>query len=316
MILRGVCLGALAACGLSAIGCLPSFDNGGAAPDMAAPAAADLAGAAPAVYFDPDVQADLDALGCTASACHGATASPVIAAMPSVVADWTTNYSDIRADCTTLDCIGGGASSLLLTKPLQGSIAHSGTKPFASTSDPVYRRWLAWIDAGAPFSAAGGPPAPPDMATPPGDMAGAETLTVTFTTTASPSAPNSQYDPKNVVAVWIESAGGTFVKTIGRWAATRKTKLVGWIAKAGSNDVDAVSGATNANYGTLTAKWNVVVPADGTYTIRMELADSNATQTTQNNEGTFTFNRNGTASTQTALSNGGFTNVSIVYSGR
>ena len=124
--------------------------------------------------------------------------------------------------------------------------------------------------------------------------------------------------------MWIEAPGGTFVKTIGRWAATRRTKLVGWIAKAGIADVDAVSGATNANYGTLTAKWDMTArqapapplpaPVDGTYTIRMELADSNATQPTQNNQGTFTFNRNGIASTQTALSNGGFTNVSIVYS--
>ncbi|MGZ3429131.1 MAG: hypothetical protein ACXVDD_06255 [Polyangia bacterium] len=314
---------------LLASGCLPAFDKGPSGDaDMGTAAGGDLAnGGTSAVYFDPDIQRDLDTLGCTASACHGATASPVVSAMPASAADWMTNYNDIRVDCTTLDCLGGGASSLLLTKPLQGSATHSGTKPFASSADPTYQRWLAWIEAGAPYSAAGLPP-PADMASPSSnsDMKSTETLTLTFTTTASPSGANSPYAPKNVVAVWLEAPGGTFVKTSARWAATRRTKLVAWIAKAGTADVDAVSGATNSNYGTLTAKWDMTsrqspapplpTPVDGIYTIRMELADSNASQPAQNNEGTFTFNRNGTASTQTNLSNGGFTNVSIVYSGR
>jgi hypothetical protein len=319
---------------LFATGCLPPLEEGPlAVVDMAAPENdLTVGGAAPsaAVYFNPDVQHDLDTLGCTASACHGGSASPVITAMPSTTADWLSNYNDIRVDCTTLDCLVGGAGSLLLTKPLQGSATHGGTKPFASSADPIYQRWLAWIGAGAPYSASG-VPVPPDMASPPsgadlGTKPSTETLTLTFTTSQSPSAAASPYDPKNVVAVWIEGPNGTFVKTVGRWAATRRTKLVGWIAKAGNADVDAISGATNASYGALTAKWDMTArqtpapplpaPADGTYTIRMELADSNATQPAQNNQGTFTFNRNGTASSQLGLSSGGFTNVSIVYSGR
>ncbi|MDB4969336.1 MAG: hypothetical protein JWN44_5025 [Myxococcales bacterium] len=317
---------------LAAGGCLGSFDNSSTAgPDMAA-ASSDLAsdpatgGKAPA-YFAPDIQHDLDTLGCTASACHGGSASPLITAMPAAAADWMSNYTNIRVDCTTLDCLSGGAASLLLTKPLQGSVSHGGTKPFASPADPTYQRWQAWLDAGAPYSASG-LPAPADMASTPSgtDMKSSELVTLTFTTSASPSAGASPYDPKNVVAVWIEGPGGTFVKTVGRWANTRRGKLVGWVTKAGNADVDAVSGATNAAYGTLTAKWDLTsrqspapplsAPADGIYTIRMELADSNATQAAQNNQGTFTFNRNGTASTQTNLSNGGFSNVSVVYSGR
>ena len=152
-----------------------------------------------------------------------------------------------------------------------------------------------------------------DLATAAPDLAKAETLKVTFTTSA---APAGAYAPKNVVAVWVES-NGTFVKTIGRWANTRKQYLLGWVAKAGANDMDAVSGATQAAFGALSATWNLGAQAgDGTYTIRLELADGNSTVTTQNNEGTFSFNRNGTASTQTALTNGGFSNVSITYSGR
>ena len=137
-------------------------------------------------------------------------------------------------------------------------------------------------------------------------------LTVTFTTT-----PNGGgFAPKNVVAVWIEGPAG-FVKTIGRWAATRKGSLVAWSTASGQ-DADAVSGATRANHtGALTVTWNLrdranaLVP-DGTYTIRMELADSNATQPAQNHQGTFTFAK-GTAPVMQATSGGGFTGVTIDY---
>ena len=145
--------------------------------------------------------------------------------------------------------------------------------------------------------------------------ASAQAVSATFTTT--PAGGN--YAPKNVVAVWVEDNAGTFQKTIGRWAATRKQYLLSWNQKAGTNDADAISGATRASHtGTLTVTWDLknkggtVVP-DGTYTIRMELADSNATATTQLNEGTFTFVKGPAAQMQSALSNGGFTGVSINY---
>jgi hypothetical protein len=146
----------------------------------------------------------------------------------------------------------------------------------------------------------------------------AELLTVTFNTaqTATP-----QYAPRNIVAVWIEGPGGTFVKTIGRWAGIRKGYLLGWIAKAGANDMDAVSGATLADHTQkLKVTWDMTAKgggsvADGVYTIRMELADKDVTGAAANNQGTFTFNRNGTAATQTTMG-GGFSNVSIQYTGR
>lgn len=139
---------------------------------------------------------------------------------------------------------------------------------------------------------------------------------LTVTSTTQPHGGN--YAPKNIVATWVEDAAGNFVITIDRWAATRKAHLVGWIAKAGTADVDAVSGATRAAHGSLTATWDLrdrlgnEVP-DGTYTIRMELADSNATLATQNAQGTFTFTKDGVPSTQTALSDGGFSNVTLDY---
>ncbi|CAN5794879.1 hypothetical protein BH11MYX2_BH11MYX2_28230 [soil metagenome] len=141
----------------------------------------------------------------------------------------------------------------------------------------------------------------------------AGTLTATFTTT-----PNGgPYAPRHVVAVWVEGPGTTFVKTIGRWSAARTSTLVGWRAKAGNADVDAVSGATIATHtAPLTVTWdlkdrNNADIADGTYTLRMELADSNASTAAQNHQGTFTFAKSGAAQTQSALANGGFTDVSI-----
>jgi hypothetical protein len=145
--------------------------------------------------------------------------------------------------------------------------------------------------------------------------------TLQISATASPTAGGGgQYNPSNIVAIWIEGpAGTTFVKTIGRWAATRKQHLVAWNTAAGTTDADAVSGATRASYTPpLTATWNLqnrqgqVVP-DGMYTIRMESTDLNATLATQNNQGTFTFMKSASPQMQTALSNGGFSNVSITF---
>ncbi len=143
----------------------------------------------------------------------------------------------------------------------------------------------------------------------------AGSLTTTFTTT-----PNGgQFAPNNVVAAWVEGPGGTFVKTIGRWSAVRTGSLIAWNLKAGATDADAVSGATRSNHVTpLTITWNLqdrlnaVIP-DGTYTLRMELADSNAATAANNHQGTFTFVKGPTAQMQTALTNGGFTNVSINF---
>ena len=149
-----------------------------------------------------------------------------------------------------------------------------------------------------------------------GPPAGSSGLKVTFTTSVSPAPV---FNPKNIVAVWIQNAAGNHVKTIGRWAATRKQYLLAWNAKAGTNDVDAVSGATRANHTPpLTVTWNLkdkagaVVP-DGTYTIRMEEADRNATAQTQNNEGTFTFVKGAAPQTQNNLTNGGFSAVKIEF---
>lgn len=143
----------------------------------------------------------------------------------------------------------------------------------------------------------------------------AATLTATFTTTSN----NGPYAPNNIVVVWVEGPGGTFVKTIGRWSLVRTDSLVAWRLKSGLNDVDAVTGATRSDHaGPLSVTWNLTdkqnaVIADGTYTVRMELADANSTQAAQNRQGTFTFVKSATAQMQANLASGGFTNVSINF---
>lgn len=136
-------------------------------------------------------------------------------------------------------------------------------------------------------------------------------VTVTFTTT--PSGGN--YAPRHVMAAWIETPGGQFIKTLGRWANIRIQHLVAWRAKAGTNDVDAISGATQDAHLQRQIKWNLrdrqgnVLP-DGDYVIRLELADENSNTAGQNNQGTFTVTK-GPSGTQTGLSSGGFVNVTI-----
>jgi hypothetical protein len=143
---------------------------------------------------------------------------------------------------------------------------------------------------------------------------GALRLTVTTT-----PAPNGTYSPRNAVAVWVQTQGGVFVKTVGQWVSIRQPYLVAWRQAAGATDIDAVIGASRVNHAEpLTLVWNLrdrqgnPVP-DGTYTIRLELAEGNSTAAGQNNQGTFTFVKGPSPQTQMNLANGGFTNVSIVF---
>jgi hypothetical protein len=140
-------------------------------------------------------------------------------------------------------------------------------------------------------------------------------LRVTLTTTTQPGA----FAPRNAVAIWIEDAAGTFVKTIDRHSGVRTQHLVAWNAAAGAGDTDGVSGASRLDHATpitfnykLKGRDQQVIP-DGTYTIRMESTEVNAVAANENNQGTFTFTKGSVADTQTGLSNGGFENVSLEF---
>ena len=144
-------------------------------------------------------------------------------------------------------------------------------------------------------------------------VSNAQTLTVSFETTP---IGGSVYAPANVVAVWIENSAGEYVKTIGRHSAVRTQHLVAWQEKS-NNDMDAVSGATRIDHNTaLSFEWKlkaggVVVP-EGTYTIRVEVADDNSTTPDQNHQATFTFDHNGEPSNQD-VTGPGLENVNINF---
>jgi hypothetical protein len=99
----------------------------------------------------------------------------------------------------------------------------------------------------------------------------------------------------------------------------RTASLIEWNDAAGPGDVDSVSGASRTSHEVpLDFQWKLKgrdqqVIADGTYTIRMEMTESNATSAADCNEGTFTFTKGAAPQSQTGLSNGGFTNVSIDF---
>jgi hypothetical protein len=148
-------------------------------------------------------------------------------------------------------------------------------------------------------------------------LTAAETLTVSFKTTSA----GGSYSPHNIVAVWIQNSSGGFVKTIGDWSQTRRSNLVQWRSKAGTSDTDAIMGATRTNHtSTLTVSWDMLPRgggssvADGVYAVCFETVDSNGAAT--NHRTSFTFSKNGVASSGTIPSQGGYTNIVWTYAGR
>lgn len=133
----------------------------------------------------------------------------------------------------------------------------------------------------------------------------AGTLTVSVATSSTditnplPSASswnNSDYAPHYGVAIWVEDNNGKFIKTLSLWCPViKKYWLKVWSDASTQNitgltavaDIpapilpqpDATTGATLANYGTLTCSWNGkdnagnLVP-DGIYNLKMELSDN------------------------------------------
>lgn len=118
-------------------------------------------------------------------------------------------------------------------------------------------------------------------------------LDITVTT----SSTGGNFAPKNSVAIWVEDGSGNFVKTLLAYSQTRISQLNNWQAAtlaAGSeyNRVDAVTGVIQNRHGIRSCTWdgtdfNGTEMPDGTYTIRMELTDKNAT----GNFSSFTFTK-------------------------
>ena len=136
------------------------------------------------------------------------------------------------------------------------------------------------------------------------------TLTIKTTTAAA----NGGYQPAHILAIWVQDSSGAFVKTLMAYAATRINELTSWVAKSAKNKVDATTGATLNSHATRTATWNgtnvsKTVVADGTYTIKMELADGGASKVA-----TYTIVKGATTANGTLVTSSTcFTNVTIQW---
>jgi hypothetical protein len=99
------------------------------------------------VAFRPDIQADLDEIGCSSGNCHGGTALPMpVTANPSDDADWNENYQQVKQRS------GSVSASLLMDKAVGDGGHIAPMDPEGETA----QRWLTWIEQGAPYELGGG----------------------------------------------------------------------------------------------------------------------------------------------------------------
>ncbi len=147
------------------------------------------------------------------------------------------------------------------------------------------------------------------------------TLTFTFTTIAH----SGYQSTKNVLAVWIQTSSGGFVKTFYRYAGSgTNDHLPTWAVNSGGsasnclsascNKVGATTGATLSGATTKTVTWdgkdaagNLV--ADGTYKVTIQETWDHGTSGTTTRS--FTFTKGTSADTQTPTTDANFTGISL-----
>lgn len=96
------------------------------------------------------------------------------------------------------------------------------------------------------------------------------------------SPAGGKYAPSHVLAIWVETSKGTFVKSLLVYAQKRKDYLTNWLASSSKSNTDAVTGATLTSHAIRTCSWDGtdtsgIVVGDGAYRVCMELTDKNAT---------------------------------------
>ncbi len=134
-------------------------------------------------------------------------------------------------------------------------------------------------------------------------------LTFSVTTTST-----GNYSPRHVVAIWIEKADGTFIKTKLKRANTRVQWLNQWVTKSGQNVVDAITGSTINAHQTENIVWNAtdvnaaVVP-DGDYKLWIQMAWANTNGPTYS----IPFTKGATAVYLNPANQTNFTNMSLVW---
>jgi flagellar hook assembly protein FlgD len=136
-------------------------------------------------------------------------------------------------------------------------------------------------------------------------------LSVSFGTTFT----GGSYGTKYLLAAWIETSGGTFIKTKLRYAkSSNLDHLATWTGKSGGSVVDAISSTTRPAPETLTFTWNgtdvsTAVVTDGTYKVWLEMAWGSSL-TTGKTVQSFSFTKGVAADHQTGATTN-FTGVTL-----
>lgn len=121
------------------------YGSGGGGGDDVAAGGSGTGG--PTVAYKPDIQADIDSLGCSAASCHGGTSLPMpIIASPASDTDWQANYAEVKAR----------AGSVAVSPFMDKALGDGGHVAPLSDGDPVLARWEAWIAQGAPYEISAG----------------------------------------------------------------------------------------------------------------------------------------------------------------
>ena len=128
--------------------------------------------------------------------------------------------------------------------------------------------------------------------------------------------PTGNYTGSHVIALWIESSTGTFIKTKVKYAAAREQYLNVWKTKSNSNVVDAVTGSTiNSHTTPITFTWNATnvsgaVVTDTDYKVWVQMSDANSNGPTTS----CLFTKGTTPITNQTFTNvGNFTNMTLIW---
>lgn len=136
----------------------------------------------------------------------------------------------------------------------------------------------------------------------------------TLTAKVTTSSYNGQYAPSNVVAIWVESSSGTFVKTLLVKAAQRKAYLTNWTNSSAGNTTDANTGATVHSHSAYTVSWNGknasgTTVGDGAYNVCVEFTENNST----GKYATFSFTKGVAADNQSPASKSNISGVTLTW---
>ena len=94
-------------------------------------------------------------------------------------------------------------------------------------------------------------------------------------------AKESTFSPKHVIATWVETESGLFVKTLNLNADKRKEHLYTWNVQSSGNTIDATTGATLSSHTSHNLSWDMtgtdgVLVDDGNYKLITEFTSEHA----------------------------------------